>query len=225
MRAQEFNIIQMTNSILNTLADWDKKCKDLSNIKLFKVGCKKLILTCIIPLMVMLTDEDQRSQLTPSQISIKKQVLVKWWGTYMTILEDVYLEKNEEDGWSDDKKVWFPKKELKVWEKVWELVETDQLWRIYLSKECCVGNLLFRPFYAKEERSQHCSEILGFMCSKVDCEIAALNNKEDEIGKYVKNFLMAIKTLLVEAMEKPTGKLAKELIFGRFQKNPKLGMM
>ena len=171
MRAQEFNLIQMTNSILNTLADWDKNWKGLSNIKLFKDACKKLIITCIIPLMVMLIEEDQMSQLTPSQISIKKQVLVKWWGTYMNILEEVFLEKSEEKGWSDDKQIWFPKKELKLWEKVWELVEKDHLWRIYLSKECCVGNLLFRPFFAKEERSQHCSEIFNFMGARIDYEL------------------------------------------------------
>ena len=57
----------------------------------------------------------------------------------------------------------------------------------YLSKECYAGSL---SFYAKEERSQHCSEIFGFMFSQVDCEIAALhNNKEDQIGKYGKDFL------------------------------------
>ena len=101
-------------------------------------------------------------------------------------------------------------------------MDADQLWQIYLLKECVMGSVLFRPFLKVEERIHHRFQILSFMNAKVGCELEGL--KENLMGEYLKNILVEIKKVLEEAMKRPDGKLAKEVVLGRLQKNAESGI-
>ena len=81
---RDFNIIQITNTMLDTMADLKEESKGLGNLKIFKNVSKKFIMVCILPLIASLMEEE--TQLSVTQICQKKQVLVKWWGTYIGIL-------------------------------------------------------------------------------------------------------------------------------------------
>ena len=113
------------------MADLKEESNGLGDLKIFKNVCKKLIMVCILPLIASLTEEGHQTQLIITQICQKKQVLAKWWGTYIGILEEVYEEKKGKEGWNNNKEIWLPKNEFELWEKTWKLMDAEQLWQIY----------------------------------------------------------------------------------------------
>ena len=61
-------------------------------------------------------------------------------------------------------------------------------------------------------------------CRTIMADLLLEGLKENLMGEYLKNILVEIKKVLEEAMKRPDGRLAKEVVLGRLEKNAESGI-
>jgi len=225
-----FDPIKITLSILSILGDLEGCYSSQSTLSAFKEAVEKLMNVFIKGPLESATDsakietQEEKKEITESN---QIKVIVKWWITYLSILQEIYSKKKETQGWTCQSNDWFPNNEEKMLILTLESLNQQLHWKIILFRCLCDKKSLLQVVSfnsLKLDYVRFFDEVKEYFLSVAKGELDSLSKYKNKTEKtYI--FRKDILEEMVKIMEKHDhNEVQASLISGFFGKKQHPGL-
>ena len=210
-----YDSLKYTLSLITTMADVEGNFKT-SCLNLFKEATTMVINGFIQPLIDDIKSSKQRDDI----VNNKSKILAKWWVNYLSLLDEVYNMKRNNEKWGEDLEIWVRKEELRILEQSIECLKGFHHWKILLLRCLCLKQKLLSKRFEINELNAYYGEIKEYLQRSYvykELQNAKLSSENKKILAFRSKILQELFNIL-EDNDNKSENVKEAVLSGRFEK-------